>query len=259
MTVFTIGSTIGVLIQVQLATGNKFMPPSAISGHAGAQIIGYLVTIALAISDWGLSGAPRSKSGFAQVILLFVAAILGTLGALLDIQPLLIAFIPLEIAALVLFLVRLGGRVVSPRSTAAAPARHFAIAVPFLLVNVALIIYFILGVTALKIYADFAAVPRGIFIAADHAIFIGAMTNANFGRLLTLNAARRSLWPWADGVVFWGTNLGLAGFLVVLLTNATDLKRIIVPIMGASILLGLLVNTLRLRSGPAAAEARAAA
>lgn len=250
ITTLTIGSTIGVLLQVQLASGNKFLPDDAIGGHAAAQVAGYLALIAIAIADWRLlpQVGRRSARGLWTVGLLFVGGLLVAAGALLNIQPLLIAYIPLEIAAIVLFLTRAWGRIVRPGWFAAGSARHFAIAVPFLIVNLALIMYAILGLVVFKTFETFADVPRGVFVSLDHAIFIGVMTNAIFGLLFELNRERRSIWPWADHVLFWGLNLGVTAFLIVLLLDAPFYERFITPAMGGSILLGLLAHTLRLQS-----------
>ena len=35
--------------------------------------------------------------------------------------------------------------------------------------------------------------------------------------ILLLTAAPVRTWPWADGVIFWGLNLGAASFIAVLL------------------------------------------
>jgi hypothetical protein len=46
--------------------------------------------------------------------------------------------------------------------------------------------------------------------------------------------------------VFWGINLGIAGFVVGLLADAAVIKRVATPIMGAAILLGLATVAMRL-------------
>ena len=45
-----VGSTIGVLIQLELVSKNAFLPEGAIGGHVTAQVVGYLVLIGMAIS-----------------------------------------------------------------------------------------------------------------------------------------------------------------------------------------------------------------
>ena len=49
-------------------------------------------------------------------------------------------------------------------------------------------------------------------------------------------------------MVFWAINLGVIGFVIGLLADAAEIKRIATPVMGAGILLGLLVVAMRLRA-----------
>jgi hypothetical protein len=77
-------------------------------------------------------------------------------------------------------------------------------------------------------------------------MFIGVMSNALFGLIQDASQERGSFWPWADDILFWGTNLGITGFLVALLAGVKILESIFPPIMGLSILLGILTYFLRL-------------
>ncbi|TMG19141.1 MAG: hypothetical protein E6I01_01700, partial [Chloroflexi bacterium] len=54
ITTLVVGSTIGVLVQLELASKNAFLPEGAIGGHVTAQVVGYLVLIGMAISEWRL-------------------------------------------------------------------------------------------------------------------------------------------------------------------------------------------------------------
>jgi hypothetical protein len=65
--------------------------------------------------------------------------------------------------------------------------------------------------------------------------------------------------PWADGVIFWGLNVGVAAFIVVLLANITFFERFTAPVMGLAILLALVTFTLRLWTRPSPARVPAAA
>jgi hypothetical protein len=90
-------------------------------------------------------------------------------------------------------------------------------------------------------------------------MFIGVMSNALFGLIqIVVTQQRRSFWPWADDVLFWGMNFGMVGFVISLLLDARILERIFIPIMGLSILLALLTYTLRMRrtSEPEAIEVK---
>jgi hypothetical protein len=242
-TVLVIGSTLGVLYQIQLASTKVFLPDQVIAGHAAAQVAGYLVLFALSAIDWRLNATERlSWPGGIQVVLLFIAGVLVAAGALFNIQPLLAAFIPLEIIALVIFVVRVGRRVIGARWLEAGGNRHYAIAVPWVIVNIVNTIYFI----QIGIAKGFDAVPGNLFISADHAIFIGVMTNVAFGLVQDFSADRRNVWPWADHVVFWVMNVALTGFFITLVANVQWGEKFFVPFQGLAILIGIVVYSIRL-------------
>jgi hypothetical protein len=248
-TVLVIGSTIGVLLQIQLASSNVFLPEQAIAGHAAAQVVGYLVLFALSLIDWRLKGTQNlGWAGGIQVVILFLAGILVAVGALFNIPPLLAVFIPLEIIAMIIFLVRVGGRVIGAKWLERSSSRHYAIAVPWVIVNVVITIDFI----RIGIAQGFGAVPFGLFISADHAMFIGVMTNSIFGLIQDFSADRPQTAPWTEHVIFWVMNLALIGFIVCLLANVPAGEKFFVPFQGAAILLGIVVYSIRL-AGPSAA------
>lgn len=84
----------------------------------------------------------------------------------------------------------------------------------------------------------------------------GSRKNESIFHLL---AERRSLWPWADHVLFWGMNVGAIGFITILLMDVRILERVFTPIMSLSILLGLLTYGLRMGGIGKVAEVNAAA
>jgi hypothetical protein len=92
-------------------------------------------------------------------------------------------------------------------------------------------------------------------LALDHATFVGILTNAILGLLLVATATRRSIWSWADQLVFWGVNVGLIGFVIGLIADTAVIKRISTPVMGTAILLGLLTAAMRLRAPEGASAA----
>ena len=247
-TVLVIGSTIGVLIQIQGAANHTFLPDNAIAGHAAAQVAGYLVLSALSIIDWRLNGTKKlGWAGGVQVVLLFMAGILVALGALLNIQPLLGAFIPLAIIAALIFLVRIGRKVVSTNWMAATSTRHYAIAVPWVIVN--LVVTIIAIVIAINV--GFNNAPFNLFIAADHAMFIGVMTNVIFGLIQDYTADRVRTWPFTEDVVFWVMNVALIGFVAALLLNQQWMEKFFVPFQGLAILVGIIAYSIRLAAPPA--------
>ena len=92
------------------------------------------------------------------------------------------------------------------------------------------------------------SIPRGVLIASDHSVFVGVMTNLALGLMLTLAGNGTNRWPWAGQVIFWVVNVGLVLFLVGLITESPEIKRIGAPVMGIGILFGLAVIAARLWS-----------
>ncbi|MFY9614567.1 MAG: hypothetical protein WAT58_04130, partial [Candidatus Dormiibacterota bacterium] len=159
-TVLVIGSTIGVLFQIQLAASSVFLPDNAIAGHAAAQVGGYLILFSLSAIEWRLRGATKlGWAGGAQVVLLFLGGVLVAAGALFNILPLLAVFIPIDIIALVIFLVRIAGPALRAKWLQRDSSRHYAIAVPWAVLNLAVTIYAIqIGI----VKNDFGAIPVGL-------------------------------------------------------------------------------------------------
>src|SRR5207249_4828687 len=84
-----------------------------------------LVAIGMAISEWRLKNTPGlTWPGIVQVGLLFLGGILITIGALLNVQALLGAFIPAELIAVIIYCVRLGPQLRRVNWLAATSERH---------------------------------------------------------------------------------------------------------------------------------------
>lgn len=260
LTTLLIGSTIGVLVQVELATKARILPERAIAGHVAAQTVGYLVLVAMAIAEWRLRPAATglSKLGVAQLALPFIGGLIVTIGAMFGSNEALGGFIPFEIAGVAIFTWRLAPELRRIRWLRASPERHFGLIVPFLVADLALLIALIYGVVS-GTYADFTLIPVWLVFAFDHAMFIGVMSNGLFGLVQQATLERRTLAPWTDHVLFWGMNFGMVGFVLSLLANQRDLERFFTPIMGGSILLAIAVYSLRLQARAAPLKAAAPA
>jgi hypothetical protein len=242
-----VGSTIGVLIQLELASKSQFLPDGAIGGHVTAQVVGYLVLIGMAISEWRLKNTTGlTWPGVIQVGLLFLGGVLITIGALLNVQALLGAFIPAELAAVIIYCVRLGPQLRRVDWLAATSDRHFGLVVPYLVVNLGLLIWLIAGVVT-KAYARFELIPLWLVFAFDHTMFVGVMSNSLFGLIQQASRGADRFWPWAEQVVFWGMNGGMIGFVLTLATDQRQLEKLFTPIMGGSILVGIITYSVRLQ------------
>ena len=251
--VLIVGSTLGVLVQVELAVNHQFLPDGAIGGHASAQVGGYLVLFSLSAIEWRLKGAEGSDiAGRVQVGMLFTGGILLCIGVLFNIQPLLGSFIPLDLIALVIFLVRLGPSVMGARWAEPGSSRHYAVAVPWAVANLILTIWFVVMFISAK--GDFNKVNQGVLIGADHAIFLGVVTNVAFGLMHDFAAGRENIVPWAEHAIFWGLNVALAGFVVSLITNQQWAEKFFTPVQGLAILVGIVVFSMRLAGPPGPAR-----
>jgi hypothetical protein len=256
-TTLLIGSTLGVIVQILLATGSTVLDPGTlVGGHAGAQVGGYLVLVGAAIAEWRLTGGgQRTRAGLAQAYALFVGGLVLAIGIILNIQPLLLLATVLQVIGIVIVAIRFGGRALG--ASFSGSMRHSAIAVPFLVIGLALEIAFLAQIIAAQ--GDISKVSVGLNHALDHAMFVGLMTNTLFGAILafTGNGPRRL--PWADDVVFWGLNIGAAAFIAVLVFVGsgegakpfTHPVSFVAPIMGLAALLGVVTLLMRLQGAEA--------
>jgi uncharacterized protein (DUF486 family) len=249
-----LGSTLGVLLQVQFASGTSFLPGEPIGAHAETQVSGYLVLVAMSIAYWRLHGNDRTRRGTWMVWLFFLGAAVVAISLLANQIQGAGGYIPLVIAAYIILLTLVWRQVMSAGWLTAGSARHYAVAIPFTAVYLAIFIYLILGFAVLQIWADFSEVPSGLIPASIHPLMLGVVTNTLFGVLVDLNHDRGQIWPWADHVVFWGITIAVAAFTVALLLEAEWAFAFITPVLGLSILTGIATHSVRLNARPTTAE-----
>jgi len=269
LTTLVIGSTLGVIVQVILGTGSQ-LPTSTdlVGAHASAQTGGYLVLVAAGFIEWQLTGGGRrTVAGLVQIALLFVSGLLLSFSLLLAAQigPQMAQTLPgiatvLSLVGAVVVAVRLGRAAIGV-SWGEGAKRFLALAVGFLVL--AKILEAVLVQQFISSQGDFTKISVGLLHALDHSYFIGLMTNMLFGGILVLSADRPRAWPWADQIIFWGLNIGVAGFVAVLLIAGsgegakpfTHPVSFIAPIMGLAALLGIATLSMRLSNAPAAMRA----
>ena len=252
-TTFAYGAVIGVLLQVQLASGTTIFPGGGdvIGAHAGTMVFSYLVLVAMGIIEWrvrGTTGLPTA--GLVQMGALFGGGLLLAIVQLFlpdQVQSIGGIYLLVELIAIVLFAVRVLPAAVRIDWIHASPARHLGTAAVFVVVAMGIYMYLVVSFLG-DPTADFETfIP--ILVASDHSTFVGVITNLVFALAFALAADRRSsVWPWADQLVYWLMNVGLVVFAIGLAGETVALKRVGAPIMGIGILLGLAVITMRLRS-----------
>ncbi|MBU6424207.1 MAG: hypothetical protein KGJ98_08700 [Chloroflexota bacterium] len=258
LTTVVIGGIVGVIVEIEQATGNASAQTGALIGtHAGAQVAGYLVLVAAGVIEWQLAKSDTPTiAGRVEVVLLFLAGLAIALGSMLNLLPLDILSNALQTAAVVMIVVRLGGATVRTSWTSTGGRRHVAIVVPYLVVSVVLFIVLVQDVG--QAGGDIEKVPQGLVHALDHTMFIGVMTNALFGMILVLLADRPRVWPWADQLIFWGLNIGAASFIAVLSFVGTSEGTApfahpvayTASLMGLAVLLAIATFTRRLQERP---------
>jgi hypothetical protein len=273
LTTLAIGSTLGVIVQVILGTGNAVpTSPDLIGAHASAQTGGYLVLVAAGFIEWQLSGAgKRTTAGVIQVALLFVGGLVLAFSLLLSAQlgQQLSQALPgiatlLTLVGTIMVAVR-NGRAVMAVSWTSGAKRHLAIAIAWLIA--AVVFQALLVQQFIASQGDINQVSVGLLHSLDHSFFVGLMTNVLFGSILVFLADRLRSWPWADNVIFWGLNIGAASFVAVLLTVGSGEGKaafsnpvaFTAPIMGLSALLGIATLLTRLQEREATAPAVALA
>jgi len=262
----TVGAIFGTLIQVQLALGTQWLGFEAAGGaHVTAMAFSYLVLVGMAVADWRfVSPSERlSRAGLVQVGALFVGGLLLTIGALTNVQALLMLNTLFQFVAVVIFVARLARPVLAVPWLDPGPMRFFGVSAAFVVVDVALLIFlivqFVSGAYGPPEDVSLLVIPPWLVFALDHAIFVGVMSNAIFGLTALFTRGRDFAAPWADHIVFWGMNVGLVGFVLGLAVESTILKQAFSPIMGLSILVGLAVYVVRLwQTDPVAALEEAA-
>jgi hypothetical protein len=250
VTNMTLGAIMGVGIEAKMVGAG--LPDGVLGAHPAMMVVGYLIPIGMVVAEWQLRGdvsGNRSVLGTVQVGLPVVGGWLIMVGLLINVIPLVILATLFEIVGAVIFIIRIGPRVVQANWLDGGNARVVGVSSICIVLNVGLLFYLV------STYAgDFAKVPPGLLVALDHIMFIGVMTNALFAAINTATSERADVWAWADQVQFWGMNVGLAGFVVALISNEDHLlMAIFTPIMGISILIAMAAYAMRLRSGQAGA------
>ena len=256
LTMFALGSLLGVLIQIGFATSAALVPGDSVGAHASTQVFGYVVVAAMGFIEWVVLD-PRgiSRGAAVQIGALVVGAVVLMLGLLTGTTMIAgLVYLLAGIIGVGVFAVRTWPTALRTDWMRAGPVRAAAIASVWIVV--ALILYMVVIGQFIVAEGDIAKINVGILTATDHSVFIGTITNLMLGFTFALAARGSVRWASADQVVFWAMNGGLVVFVIGLIANSAELKRIGAPVMGLAILIGLAVAAARLwRLDAADAEA----
>ncbi len=234
-----IGAVLGVMLGLQLA-GTEIVPAENADrlgeAHPATMVIGYVVLAAVALAEWlirkgDVPTLSESKAGLIQMLLIFLAGLLGMIGFLVDNEMLLQLNVPLEVVGLIILLVRLR-RYLAPSQWGGSIVEAMPrVSVIGLVAGIGLLAY----VVSLFVGgAEFEEIAP-FLLALDHTNFILVVTNLIFAMMaIGSNVSER-----ANRIIFWGTNVGAIGFVIGLMTQNASLKRIFTPILGIALLFGI--------------------
>ena len=247
LTSFGYGAVIGVLLQVQFALGVTILSGNGILAHASAMTFAYLVLVSFGLIEWrvlGTRGLPRA--GLVQIFALFLGGLIISVGLLAGAaQAAGGIYLLTQLVAIVLFVVRIWPSSLRVGWLDTNPIRHVGAASVWVVGALILFMYLVYFFITAANPEDPETFPLNVIIASDHAVYIGVITNIMLGLLSLLvldEAARRS---WVGHLIFWGVNLGLLVFVIGLIVDTAEIKRIGAPVMGVTLLVALAILAMR--------------
>lgn len=237
-----VGGVLGVLLAWRITHGTSWIPKDIDGAHPATMVVGFLVPVGLAMSEWAFTfpNPPKAtRLGIIQMVFPFVGGFLLMISLLAGIVPLAPLAILLQIAGFAIFIKRMWPEFKKVSLFEPTPGRYAVMA--------ALALLFVIGLAQFlvaKYKGDLGDAPEHYLLSLDHSQFIGLMTNSIFAMLMSATVGKRG--GRVDQVVFFAVNIGLIGFAAGLLFDVTVMKRIFTPIMGTGLLIGLAVYALRL-------------
>jgi len=243
--VAAVGATMGVLLGLELAMGEQFLPIPAgedrVGVHAGMMDT-YLILVAAGIVEWFVQKDPQKRwtiAGLLQALFLTAAGLVVVVafltGALEQLLPIFALFLLL---GLIFFLARIGWRVIAHNPLRGGMKAWGFFGTTWLVIYVGLFIFL---AATLPMGLD---IPAWLFAVFVHAGFVGMMTNI----ILGVDAARTEdsahVLSWGESAALRLINLGLLVFFALKITSDSRLGAIV---MGIGVLLGVVTMILRLR------------
>ena len=250
LTSFGYGAVVGVLLQIQFALGITILSGDGIGAHAAAMTFGYLVLVSFGLIEWRLLGTrDLPRAGVVQILALFIGGLVISVGLLAGAaQAAGGIYLLTQLVAVILFVIRIWPRSLRVGWVDANPIRHVGAASIWVVGALILFMYLVYSFITAANQNDPNALPFNVLIASDHAVYIGVITNIMLGLLSLLvldEAARRS---WIGHLIFWGVNLGLLVFVIGLIVDTAEIKRIGAPVMGVTLLFALAILAKRAAS-----------
>jgi hypothetical protein len=239
----SIGSTMGVLLGLEYATGVFFVPGSErIGTHAGVMDT-YLLLAAAAIVEFYMQKDTEqrwNRSGMFITIAWSLSMISILLGLLLDLLPAVMASVPLMLLALIVYIARGGWRAFKLNPLKSGNQGWFFFG------SLWILIWGLFFIWVAATYAeDFSLVPHWVGIFFAHAAFMGMMTNLLLGVFSKRSQEASHILSWGEPVAMWVMNLGLVIFFALEILSENKVGS---AVMGVGVLLGVFTMIQRLRA-----------
>jgi hypothetical protein len=247
-----VGGVLGVLLGLELATGDNYLPDGGSDAHPAMMVVGFLFPVALAMSEWAFTfpNPPKAtRAGIIQMVFPFIGGIVLMVGLLLDNDALPPVAVLLEVVGVVIFLIRMWPKFRTVDFFEASSGRWAVASAVGSVFVIGLAQYFIIDTNG-----DFDLVPVHQLLALDHAQFIASMTSAVFAMLFAATASR-AIDKRLHNLVFAPVIIGVTGFVIGLLADSTMAKRVFAPTMGSGLVIGLGMYAYALIGAGAAGEA----
>ena len=243
LTSFAYGAVFGVLIQIARASGVNILPGDAVGAHASAMTFGYLVLTAMGFIEWRLRGTRDLPTlGVIQIGALFLGGLVISLSLLAGAEQAGGGiYLLTQLIAVVLFVVRIWPKALRVDWASAQPVRHVALSAVWVPVALVLFMYLVFSFITAADPTDPNALPVNVLIASDHSAYIGIVTNIMLGLLATVVLRADVRRSWVGQFMFWAVNLGLIVFVIGLIMDSADIKRIGAPVMGIALLISLAI------------------
>ncbi len=239
LTSFAYGAIFGVLLQVAFAMDIVILPGDAVGAHASAMTFGYLVLVAMGLIEWRLLGTrDLPRLGVIQVAALFLGGLIISVSLLVGAEQAGGGiYLLTQLIAVVAFVIRIWPRALRVSWVAAEPIRHVATAALWVVVSLILFMYIVYQFISNPTDPD--ALPINVLVASDHSVYIGVITNVVLALLTGLLFRAEVRRSWVGQVIFWGVNIGLVVFVIGLIADTAEIKRIGAPLMGVTLLIAL--------------------
>jgi hypothetical protein len=247
LVVLVAGVALGVVSAGAASAGRVVSASNLASSHGAILSVPFALLMATSLVEWS---AVRRRSeelttaGIIQVGLLVLGAGALYAGALANNLALVETNVPLALAGIAVFLVRVGAELLQSGAARRGIGWLAACSV-FLAVEVGLVAHVVFEIARAR-YASLAGVPEWLVFLIDHVTFVGIGTAAVFGALAAIANARAERWPGADPAAAVGTAIGMVGMAAGIGAGSWETEAGFGALLGVSLLVATVIAARRI-------------